>query len=98
MGRDVNAFTKLAQSSSAALRLVLAALLVALTGAGAHALNSRKTVTLDVDGSTVAVSTMKSRVVDIVEEHGLDVGDVLQGRCACAAAGKHSDNDLAGVG
>lgn len=75
MGRDVNAFTKLAQSSSAALRLVLAALLVALTGAGAHALNSRKTVTLDVDGSTVAVSTMKSRVVDIVEEHGFDVGE-----------------------
>lgn len=75
MGRDVNAFTKLAQSSSAALRLVLAALLVALTGAGAHALTSRKTVTLDVDGSTVAVSTMKSRVVDIVEEHGFDVGE-----------------------
>ncbi len=75
MGRDVNAFTKLAQSSSAALRLVLAALLVALTGAGAHALNSRKTVTLDVDGSTVVVSTMKSRVVDIVEEHGFDVGE-----------------------
>lgn len=75
MGREVNAFTKLAQSSSAALRLVLAALLVALTGAGAVALTSRKTVTLDVDGSTVAVSTMKSRVVDIVEEHGFDVGE-----------------------
>ena len=75
MGRDVNAFTKLAQSSSAALRLVLAALLVALAGAGGHALNSRKTVTLDVDGSTVAVSTMKSRVVDIVEEHGFDVDE-----------------------
>ena len=75
MGRDVNAFTKLAQSSSAALRLVLAALLVALAGAGGHALNSSKTVTLDVDGSTVAVSTMKSRVVDIVEEHGFDVDE-----------------------
>ncbi len=75
MDREVNAFTKLAQSSSAALRLVLAALLVALTGAGAVALTSRKTVTLDVDGSTVAVSTMKSRVADIVEEHGFDVGE-----------------------
>jgi uncharacterized protein YabE (DUF348 family) len=75
MDQEVNAFTTLAQSSSAALRLVLAALLVALTGAGAHALTSRKTVTLDVDGSTVAVSTMKSRVVDIVEEHGFDVGE-----------------------
>lgn len=75
MDQDVNVLTKLAQSPSAALRLVLAALLVALTGAGAVALNSRKTVTLDVDGSTVAVSTMKSRVVDIVEEHGFDVGE-----------------------
>lgn len=71
----MNALTKLAQSSSAAFRLVLAALLVALTGAGVVALNSRKTVMLNVDGTTVAVSTMKSRVIDIVEENGFTVGE-----------------------
>lgn len=71
----MNALTKLAQSSSPALRLVLAALLVALAGSGVVAVASSKTVTLDVDGRTVTVNTMKSRVADIVEESGFTVGE-----------------------
>ena len=71
----MNALTRLAHSPSPALRLVLAALLVALSGAGAFALSSRKTVTLDVDGTAVTVSTMKSRVADIVEENGFSLGE-----------------------
>lgn len=71
----MNALTRLSQSSSPAFRLILAALLVALTGAGALALVSRKTVTLEVDGAAVTVTTMKSRVLDIVEENGFAVGE-----------------------
>ena len=61
--------------SSAALRLVVAALLVTLIAAGALAIGSRKTVTLDVDGTAMTVATMKSRVADIVEESGFTVGE-----------------------
>ena len=70
-----HALTRLQQSSSPALRVVIAALLIALTAGGVVAVRSQKTVTLDVDGTTMTVTTMKSRVVDIVEENGLSVGD-----------------------
>ena len=60
--------------SSAALRLVVAALLVTLIAAGALAIGSRKTVTLNVDGTAMTVVTMKSRVADIVEESGFTLG------------------------
>ena len=71
----MNALTKLHQSPSPALRLVVAALLLTLAGAGIFAVTARKTVTLDVDGSQVKVTTMKSRVVDIIEENGYSVAD-----------------------
>jgi uncharacterized protein YabE (DUF348 family) len=71
----LNALTKLHQSPSPTLRLVVAALLLALAGAGIFAVTARKTVTLDVDGTQVKVTTMKSRVVDIVEESGYTVAD-----------------------
>jgi len=71
----LNALTKLHQSPSPALRLVVAALLLTLAGAGIFAVTARKTVTLDVDGSQVKVTTMKSRVVDIIEENGYSVAD-----------------------
>jgi len=67
-------FTRLQQSSSRALRAVLVALLITLGVAGVLAVRSEKTVTLHVDGTAVTVTTMKSRVVDIIEEHGLSVG------------------------
>ena len=71
----MNALTKLHQSPSPALRLVVAALLLTLAGAGIFAVTARKTVTLEVAGAQVKVTTMKSRVLDIVEENGYSVAD-----------------------
>lgn len=55
------------------LRLVLGALLLALAFAGGYAVSASKTVTLTVDGTSMQVATMKSRVIDIVEENGFSV-------------------------
>ncbi len=76
----MHALTRLQQSSSPALRLTLGALLLTLAAGGAIAIDSRKTVTLDVDGAAMTVTTMKSRVADIVEENGFAVStrDELQ--------------------
>jgi resuscitation-promoting factor RpfB len=57
------------------LRTVIAALLLSLTVAGCYAVAAQKTVTLTVDGSPMTVSTMKSRVIDVVRENGFDVTD-----------------------
>lgn len=75
MGFAVQALTRLQQSRSPALRLLLGSLLVTLAAGGAVAIDSRKTVTLDVDGTAMSVTTMKSTVADIVEENGLTVGE-----------------------
>lgn len=69
----MSALTRLQQSSSPALRLIVAGVLVTLIVAGSLAISSRKTVTLDVDGTAMTVTTMKSRVADIVEENGYSV-------------------------
>lgn len=53
----------------------MGALLVTLTAAGGYAVGSHKTVTLSVDGAPMTVTTMKSRVIDVVEENGFSVGD-----------------------
>jgi len=50
-------------------------MLLALTFAGGYAVAAHKTVTLTVDGSSTTVSTMKSRVIDVVKENGFDVGE-----------------------
>lgn len=55
------------------LRLVLGAFLLALAFAGGYAVSASKTVTLTVDGTSMQVATMKSRVIDIVEENGFSV-------------------------
>lgn len=73
--KTLNALTKLHQSPSPALRLVVAALLLTLAGAGIFAVTAHKTVTLEVDGTQMKVTTMKSRVIDIVEENGYSVAD-----------------------
>jgi uncharacterized protein YabE (DUF348 family) len=57
------------------LRLLVGATLLALTLAGGYAVAAHKTVTLTVDGASVMVPTMKSRVIDVVKENGFDVGD-----------------------
>lgn len=71
----VTVLTKLQQSSSLLLRGVLAALLSALAAAGGYAIVAHKTVMLTVDGVQMQVSTMKSRVIDIVQENGFAVTD-----------------------
>ncbi len=55
------------------LRLVVGGLLVVLAFAGGFAVSAAKTVTLTVDGIAMRVTTMKSRVIDIVEENGFAV-------------------------
>jgi uncharacterized protein YabE (DUF348 family) len=71
----LNALTKLYQNDSPLLRALVGALLVVLTFAGGYAVAVHKTVTLDVDGSPVQVSTMKSQVIDVVRENGYELGD-----------------------
>jgi uncharacterized protein YabE (DUF348 family) len=71
----LNALTKLHQSRSTALRILVAALLVSLIFAGAFAVTAHKTVTLRVDGAPMTVTTMKTRVIDVVAENGFDVDD-----------------------
>jgi uncharacterized protein YabE (DUF348 family)/transposase len=58
-----------------ALRALVGSFLLALTCAGGYAVAAHKTVTLVVDGSPMTVSTMKSRVVDVVRDNGFAVGD-----------------------
>ena len=43
--------------------------------AGGFAVSTSKTVTLTVDGIAMRVTTMKSRVIDIVQENGYGVGE-----------------------
>lgn len=57
------------------LRVLVAATLVALVFGGAVAVAAHKTVTLTVDGASMTVSTMKSRVLEVVEENGFAVGE-----------------------
>jgi uncharacterized protein YabE (DUF348 family) len=71
----LNALTKLHQSPSPSLRFVVAAVLLTLAGAGVFAVISEKTVTLNIDGTQMKVSTMKSRVIDVLDENGYAVGD-----------------------
>ncbi len=58
-----------------AQRVLVGAFLLALTFAGGYAVAVHKTVTLSVDGSPMSVSTMKSRVIDVVRDNGFAVGD-----------------------
>jgi uncharacterized protein YabE (DUF348 family) len=71
----LNALTKLHQTPSPILRGIVAATLLSLTGAGGYAVAAQKTVTLTVDGAPMTVSTMKSRVIDVVKENGFDITD-----------------------
>lgn len=50
-------------------------MLLSLIFAGGYAVANHKTVTLDVDGTPTTVTTMKSRVIDVVEENGFTVAE-----------------------
>lgn len=71
----MNLLHELHEARSPHLRLLVATLLVTLTFAGGYAVAAHKTVTLEVDGASVQVSTMKSHVIDVVRENGFDVGE-----------------------
>jgi uncharacterized protein YabE (DUF348 family) len=71
----LNALNKLDEARSPQLRLVVAAILMALVFAGGYAVAAHRTVTLTIDGAPMTVSTMKSRVIDVVKENGFDVGE-----------------------
>ena len=71
----MSVLTKLHQSPSLMLRLVVGGLLLVLGFAGGFAVSASKTVTLTVDGIAMRVTTMKSRVIDIVEENGFAVNE-----------------------
>lgn len=71
----MNVLTRLHQSPSPLLRAVVAALLLVLAAAGGYAVSVQKTVTLNVDGTPITVTTMKSRVLDVVEENGFTVAE-----------------------
>ncbi|BBX46158.1 resuscitation-promoting factor protein RpfB [Mycobacterium cookii] len=73
--RALNILTKLHQAPSPALRLLVAGLLLVLAFAGGYAVADYKTVTLNVDGTAMTVTTMKSRVIDIIKENGFAVSD-----------------------
>jgi uncharacterized protein YabE (DUF348 family) len=64
-------------------------MLLALTFAGGYAVAAHKTVTLTVDGAPITVTTMKSRVIDVVEENGFAVTD----RDDLYPAGNHAVRD-----
>jgi resuscitation-promoting factor RpfB len=57
------------------LRLLVAGLLLVLAFAGGYAVADYKTVTLTVDGTAMTVTTMKSRVIDIIAENGFSVSE-----------------------
>jgi len=73
--RSANLIARLEQAPSPALRLLVGALLVALAAAGGYAVSACKTVTLTVDGTAMRVTTMKSRVIDIIQENGFAVDE-----------------------
>jgi resuscitation-promoting factor RpfB len=71
----LSVLTKLQQNPSPMLRLVVGGLLLVLAFAGGYAVRACKTVTLTVDGTAMRVTTMKSRVIDIIQENGFSFGE-----------------------
>ncbi|MFD1810868.1 transglycosylase family protein [Rhodococcus gannanensis] len=62
-------------ANSPLLRIVAAALLLTLIAGGAMAISRHKTVYVDVDGETVALSTMSSDVGAVLEDAGYGIGE-----------------------
>lgn len=71
----MNVLTRLHETSSPIFRLVVGVLLLVIAFAGGYAVAAYKTVTLTVDGTPMQVMTMKSRVIDIIQENGFAVGE-----------------------
>lgn len=71
----MNALHKLNDTRSPLLKVCVALLLLGLAFAGSVAVTAHKTVKLVVDGNEMTVSTMKSHVIDVVQENGFDLGE-----------------------
>jgi uncharacterized protein YabE (DUF348 family) len=71
----LNILNRIEEARSPLLRFLAGAMLLALAFGGGFAVVAHKSVTLTVDGTSTTVSTMKSRVIDVVEENGFDVGE-----------------------
>ncbi|WP_027501118.1 resuscitation-promoting factor [Rhodococcus sp. UNC363MFTsu5.1] len=67
--------TRINNANSPLLRVVVGALLLTLIAGGLLAVFRHKTVTVDVDGETIALSTMSTEVVDVLADAGYSVGD-----------------------
>lgn len=73
------------------LRLVIGALLLTLIAGGVLAVSRHKTVLVDVDGETVALSTMSGKVDDVLADAGYAIGD--KDAVAPASGSSVSDGD-----
>jgi uncharacterized protein YabE (DUF348 family) len=71
----LNVLNKLHEERPPILRLLVGLMLACLVFAGGYAVAAHKTVTLAIDGNQMTVTTMKSRVIDVVKENGFEVGD-----------------------
>jgi uncharacterized protein YabE (DUF348 family)/transposase len=64
-----------ATATSKVPRVLVGAVLVVLMFAGGYTVAAQKRVTLSVDDTSVTVSTLKSRVSDVLRENGYTVGE-----------------------
>lgn len=71
----MNVINKLHEAPSSLMRILVGAFLLVVAFAGGYAVAAHKTVTLDVDGTPIRVTTMKARVIDVIKENGFRVGD-----------------------
>jgi uncharacterized protein YabE (DUF348 family) len=71
----VSPLTRINQANSPLLRLVVGALLLTLLAGGVLAVTRHKTVTVDVDGEAIALSTMSTDVGGVLADAGYSVGD-----------------------
>ncbi|MFE3291691.1 transglycosylase family protein [Rhodococcus sp. NPDC059234] len=67
--------TRINQADSPLLRLVVGALLLTLLAGGVLAVSRHKTVTVDVDGESIALSTMSTDVGGVLADAGYTIGD-----------------------
>ncbi|MGH3722628.1 MAG: transglycosylase family protein [Mycobacterium sp.] len=66
----MNALTKLNATRSPLLRALVAALLVVIGAGGGYAIAAHKTLTLNIDGNAMTVTTVKSQVADVLSDYG----------------------------
>jgi uncharacterized protein YabE (DUF348 family) len=83
---------KLQQTPSLMLRLVVGGLLLVLAFAGGYAVRASKTVTLTIDGTSLRVTTMRSKVIDIMQENGFSIDERDDLYPAAGAAVRDADN------